>query len=57
MLRLVAVFLLISLAVSQDTQHQQGVEKRGDQAMGFSHQMTTHHFLLTKDEHYRSRSR
>jgi len=49
MLRLVAVFLLISLAVSQDTQHQQGVEKRGDQAMGFSHQMTTHHFLLTKD--------
>jgi len=57
MLRLVAVFLLISLAVSQDTPHQQGVEKRGDQAMGFSHQMTTHHFLLTKDEHYRSRSR
>ena len=49
MLRLVAVFLLISLAVSQDTQHQQGVDKRGDQAMGFSHQMTTHHFLLTKD--------
>jgi len=49
MLRLVAVFLLISLAVSQDTPHQQGVEKRGDQAMGFSHQMTTHHFLLTKD--------
>jgi len=49
MLRLVAVFLLISLAVSQDAQHQQGVEKRGDQAMGFSHQMTTHHFLLTKD--------
>jgi hypothetical protein len=49
MLRLVAVFLLISLAVSQDAQHQQGVEKRGDQAMGFSHQMTSHHFLLTKD--------
>ncbi len=33
----------------QDAQHEQGVEKRGDQAMGFSHQMTAHHFVLTKD--------
>lgn len=49
MLRLVAVLLLTSLGMSQDTTHQQGVEKRGDQAMGFSHQMTTHHFILTKD--------
>lgn len=44
-----AVLLLTSLGMSQDTTHQQGVEKRGDQAMGFSHQMTTHHFVLTKD--------
>ena len=57
MLRFAAVLLLTSLGMSQDTTQQQGVEKRGDQAMGFSHQMTTHHFLLTKDEHYRSRSR
>ncbi len=49
MLRVVAVLLLTSLAMSQDAQHQQGVEQRGDQAMGFSHQMTTHHFVLTKD--------
>ena len=49
MLRLVALLLLTSVAISQDAQHQQGVESRGDQAMGFSHQMTTHHFILTKD--------
>ena len=30
MLRLVAVLLLTSLGMSQDTTHQQGVEKRGD---------------------------
>lgn len=29
--------------------HQTGVEKRGDQAMGFSHQLTTHHFRLYPD--------
>ena len=49
MLKLVIVLLLTSFAMPQDTTHQQGVEKRGDQAMGFSHQMTTHHFVLTKD--------
>ena len=49
MLILVAVLLLTSLGMSQDITHEQGVEKRGDQAMGFSHQMTTHHFVLTKD--------
>ncbi len=49
MLRIFVVSLLTSLAFSQDAQHQQDVEQRGDQAMGFSHQMTTHHFALTKD--------
>jgi hypothetical protein len=49
MLKFIAVLLLSSLAMSQDTRHQQGVEQRGDQAMGFSHQMTTHHFLLTRE--------
>ena len=29
--------------------HAQGVDRRGDEAMGFSHQSTTHHFLLRKD--------
>jgi hypothetical protein len=28
---------------------QAGVEKRGDAAMGFSHQLTTHHFRLYAD--------
>lgn len=30
-------------------QHQQGVTSRGDHAMGFSHETTTHHFRLLKD--------
>jgi hypothetical protein len=28
--------------------HFQGVDSRGDKAMGFSHEMTSHHFLLLK---------
>jgi hypothetical protein len=30
-------------------QHLDGVNSRGDQAMGFSHARTTHHFRLTRD--------
>ena len=33
---------------SQD-QHHQGVVKRGDEVMGFSHEKTTHHFRLYPD--------
>jgi len=29
--------------------HEQGVDHRGDQAMGFSHEKTTHHFRLLAD--------
>jgi hypothetical protein len=29
--------------------HNSGVNSRGDQAMGFSHEKTTHHFLLGSD--------
>jgi len=29
--------------------HSAGVDARGDQGMGFSHEKTTHHFLLFKD--------
>ena len=29
--------------------HKAGVDQRGDQAMGFSHEKTTHHFLLYRD--------
>lgn len=31
------------------SQHQADVEKHGDQAMGFSHEKTTHHFRLYSD--------
>ncbi len=50
-----AAFILITaLSPSQDTRatkaqasaHQHQVEANGDQAMGFSHKKTTHHFLL-----------
>jgi hypothetical protein len=34
---------------SKDAQHQADVEKHGDEAMGFPHNKTTHHFLLYKD--------
>src|SRR5256885_1918324 len=33
----------------QAPEHGQGVDKRGDQAMGFSHVKTTHHFILSAD--------
>ena len=33
----------------QAPEHAQGVDKRGDQAMGFSHVKTTHHFILSAD--------
>src|SRR5260370_39724016 len=34
---------------SQEDQHHQGVVERGDQAMGFSHDKTAHHFRLYAD--------
>ena len=34
---------------AQPSEHQHQVEKDGDQAMGFSHEKTTHHFLLRAD--------
>ena len=32
-----------------DSQHQANVEKHGDEAMGFPHDKTTHHFRLYSD--------
>src|SRR5579871_764860 len=37
-----------TLASAQDD-HEKGVDARGDHMMGFSHEKTTHHFLLLKD--------
>jgi hypothetical protein len=45
----------MALAQGQDSTHEahmhhmQGVEMRGDTRMGFSHALTTHHFLLFRD--------
>lgn len=36
-------------SADQHHNHQQGVNERGDHAMGFSHEKTTHHFRLTPD--------
>ncbi len=33
----------------KDAKHYAGVDKRGDKAMGFSHETNTHHFLMFKD--------
>ena len=33
----------------QDKPRVEGINKRGDHAMGFSHEKTTHHFRLTRD--------
>lgn len=61
-MNLTALFLIAALIPSQDTgagaepprrgtkapskEHQHQVEQNGDKAMGFSHEKTTHHFLL-----------
>ncbi len=34
---------------SPPPQHAEGVDSRGDHAMGFSHQTTAHHFILLED--------
>jgi hypothetical protein len=35
--------------LKEASQHQADVEKHGDEAMGFSHDKTTHHFRLYSD--------
>ena len=52
-----ALILIAALIPSQGTgatkapqsEHQHQVNKDGDKAMGFSHEKTTHHFLLRRD--------
>jgi hypothetical protein len=56
---LFAAAIAVSIAARQSQQkekpdqtdhdHMSGVNKRGDQAMGFDHEKTTHHFLLKSD--------
>jgi hypothetical protein len=45
---LAAAFAVGAAAFAQDAHHQ-AVDQRGDHVMGFSHEKTTHHFLLYKD--------
>ena len=56
--KLFLIALIIALAMvsfpagaspRQHGNHHTGVNVRGDKAMGFSHEKTTHHFLLLKD--------
>jgi hypothetical protein len=46
---LITLVLICGVQVPAVSQHQSGVEKRGDQAMGFPHDKTTHHFRLYSD--------
>lgn len=46
------IFAAVALADAQSQSHDghlDGVNRRGDTAMGFSHAKTTHHFLLKND--------
>lgn len=44
----VTSLLTASALFGQHDEHHKAVNARGDQAMGFSHEKTTHHFLLTE---------
>jgi hypothetical protein len=46
---LFTLILTFVLQMAAGAQHQADVEKRGDQAMGFPHDKTTHHFRLYVD--------
>jgi hypothetical protein len=45
---MLTLILLAFLCLPQQS-HQDAVNQRGDQTMGFSHDATTHHFRLLKD--------
>jgi hypothetical protein len=45
---LTAILGLGTVALAQEMHHE-GVNQRGDQVMGFSHEKTTHHFRLYND--------
>ena len=48
-LPLLAALAQTPAAAGSCAAHHAAVAKRGDKAMGFSHETTTHHFLLQKD--------
>jgi hypothetical protein len=48
-LRIMAQTTVPSISATPGAQRAAGVDKRGDQGMGFSHEKTTHHFHLLAD--------
>jgi hypothetical protein len=46
-MKVTILFVFAAALLAQD--HHSGVDKRGDHVMGFSHEKTTHHFLLYTD--------
>jgi hypothetical protein len=44
-----ALAIILLLSGADAGQADPGVERRGDQAMGFSHERTAHHFALSED--------
>jgi hypothetical protein len=49
MKRLLVLALLVAGTIAYSQSHHDEVNRRGDHAMGFSHEKTTHHFRLAKD--------
>ena len=48
-MRTLLLLTLLCLPAFAQQSHQDSVNQRGDQTMGFSHDLTTHHFRLLKD--------
>ena len=49
MKRQLALACVLGAAMLFGQDHHHGVNQRGDRVMGFSHETTTHHFLLVND--------
>ena len=49
MIRIFLAVLLPFAGLASQDEHHNGVNARGDQVMGFSHEKTRHHFRLYKD--------
>ena len=48
-LSVIIILLLVSTSLIAQTDHKTAMDERGNHAMGFDQQKTTHHFLLAKD--------
>jgi hypothetical protein len=48
-MRILALALIAGAALAAQDARKKEVDARGDHMMGFSHEKTTHHFLLSKD--------